>query len=76
MEEYGWACEVDQHAYGFPTRKRTWLYYVGPAPAVTLAEAPDAGRGCENLHSGHRSKTPPAFRDLLLTLARAAAPFA
>lgn len=69
----GWTCEVDQHAYGFLTRKRTWLYYVGPEPTIELRSAPDAGRGCERLWSTARSTTPPEFRDVLLSLARATA---
>lgn len=66
----GWAIEVDQHAYGFPTRKVTWLYCVG-VPCDVL-RAPDAGRGCETLWSTERSKTPPALRDALLEMARSA----
>jgi hypothetical protein len=27
-----YVCEVDQHAYGFPGRKTTWLYAVGVEP--------------------------------------------
>ncbi len=28
----GWTCYVEQHAYGHPARKATWLYYVGDDP--------------------------------------------
>ena len=67
----GWAIEVDQHAYGFPTRKLTWLYCVGvPVDMLTAATATNVG--CETLWSTERSKTPPAFRDVLLELARSA----
>lgn len=62
------AIELDQHAYGFPTRKLTWLYCVGVAPAAIRA-ASDCGRGCETLWSTQRSKTPPAFRDALIAMA-------
>jgi hypothetical protein len=36
-------CELDQHAYGFPGRKRTWLYAVGidPAPLDFTPAPPD-----------------------------------
>lgn len=67
----GWVCEIDQHLYGFPTRKLTWLFYNGAYPPQMPAEPSRATRGCETLWSTERSKTPPAFRDLLLSLARA-----
>lgn len=67
----GWVIELDQHAYGFPTRKLTWLYCVG-VPA-DIRSAVDCGRGCETLWSTERSKTPPPFRDVLLEMARSAA---
>ncbi len=70
LAEHGWAAEVDQHAYGFPTRKATWLYCVG-VPGELLT-APIAARGCETLWSTERSKTPIAFRDVLLEMARSA----
>ena len=68
----GWVCEVDQHLYGFPTRKATWLYYVGPDPTGVDLRRSHATRGCETLWSTERSKTPPAFRDVLLAMARTA----
>lgn len=81
----GLSCEVDQRHYGHRVRKPTWLYYVGPEPPVLTwgphpskgEPSPRGGRnGCgyltvESIHST-RSKTPPAFRDLLVELARAA----
>lgn len=69
----GWVCEIDQHLYGFPTRKLTWLFYSGDDPPAMPAQPSRATRGCETLWSTERSKTPPAFRDLLLDLARRAA---
>lgn len=67
----GWSVEVDQHAYGFPTRKVTWLYCVGARP-TDLLSGPVASKGCETLWSTERSKTPVMFRDALIALARSA----
>jgi hypothetical protein len=72
LGEPGAAVEVDQWLYGFPTRKRTWLY-AASVELVGLRDGPVlATRGCENLHSGHRSRTPATFRDVLLDMARRA----
>lgn len=78
----GWVCEVSQTPYGHRARKLTWLYYVGPLPPPPLnwTRPPHTARlsWCEN-HSKakveimgrrERNATPPAFRDLLLSLAR------
>ncbi len=72
----GWTTEVDQAEYGHPCRKMTWLYYHGPEPP-TLRWG--GGRMREkqtdrNGGGGHdtRSRTPPAFRDVLLAMARTA----
>lgn len=71
----GWTCEVDQRQYGCETNKPTWLYYVGsPPPMLLWGRAPRSeltvgrrrGWGREHL----RSRTPAAFRDVLLGLAR------
>lgn len=72
IAENGWAVEVDQHTYGFPTRKLTWLYAVGVHPVDLLYALQSPKRGCETLWSTERSKTPPAFRDVLLAMARSA----
>ena len=82
----GWVCEVSQTAYGHRARKLTWLYYVGDTPPVALdwSRPKHSARVsmCEN-HGrskvelmGHREclATPPAFRDLLLSIARNARP--
>jgi hypothetical protein len=69
----GWAIEVDQYPYGFPTRKRTWLYSVGVQPVDLLVALKTPTRGCETLWSTERSKTPAGFRDVLLYMAAAAA---
>ncbi len=68
----GWVCQIDQHLYGFPTRKLTWLYFAGDEPPQMPGVRSTAERGCETLWSTERSKTPPAFRDVLLDMARTA----
>ena len=71
-----WVGHVDQAAYGHPCNKPTWLYYVGDTPPLLLdmseprrvrTVAQDGGGGRDQ-----RSRTPPAFRDVLLDLARSA----
>ncbi len=74
FSDEGYTSVVDQWHYGFPTRKLTWLYYVGDDPPELIWRRADAGRGCETLWSTERSKTPPAFRDVLLEMARSASP--
>lgn len=82
----GWTCEVDQAHWGHRANKRTWLYYAGPPPPPLRAgRAPFTGITVRNDGGGHthpdgthgsraqRSRTPPAFRDALLDLARSAA---
>lgn len=79
----GWVTEVSQSAYGCPARKRTWLYLHGDPLPLDWRDAPGelvvgagvyvgeaAGRG--RLQKKHASSTPPAFRDMLLSLARSA----
>jgi hypothetical protein len=77
----GWTCHVDQSHFGHPACKGTWLYVSGvsqlpafpsrfaPGRAVTTTTHDNGGGG-----RGTRSKTPPAFRDALLDMARSAAP--
>jgi hypothetical protein len=70
----GWATEVDQAAYGHPCHKLTWLYYVGPNPPKLDWRSLDTGRRVHDDGGGgrdQRSRTPQAFRDLLVDLARA-----
>ena len=82
----GWVTEVDQGAYGHRARKRTWLYVNGPEPApldwmVFESDAIVSGfthqkKGqhvaCEHrrVRPAEASRTPIAFRDVLLELAR------
>lgn len=80
----GWVCEVSQAAYGHKARKLTWLYYVGDAPPSLDWSRPEAeawvsqcanhgdGGGRERLTKKAASATPPAFRELLLAMARSA----
>ena len=80
----GWACHVEQGWYGHPAPKATWLYYVGPPPPpLRWGDAPLAmvdscpsvgrtrGRTVEVLTKLERRETPPAFAELLLSLANA-----
>jgi hypothetical protein len=79
----GWVTEVQQGAYGHRARKRTWLYYVGanptaldwstPAPSATVSFMTNHGGGnLPRLSKKEAKATPPAFRDLLINLARTA----
>jgi hypothetical protein len=75
--EREWVCEVWQSAYGHAARKRTWLYYVGPKP-FDLRWERNSGthqvgwfdRNKPTLSKKEASRTPIAFRDELLRLAR------
>ena len=79
----GWTTEVSQAAYGHRARKLTWLYYVGPMPPPLNWSVPEPTAQvsfCKNhgnsplprLSKKEASRTPPAFRDLLLELAKRA----
>jgi len=74
----GWVCEVAQSAYGHRARKLTWLYYVGAGAPPPLNWARPEGtaqigrfdRRKPTIAGRAASATPPAFRELLLSLAR------
>jgi hypothetical protein len=53
--------------------KPTWLYYVGSVPPPPLDwREPRTGRTVDGVTSAWRNPTPPAFRDVLLEMARTA----
>jgi hypothetical protein len=74
-----WLCEVDQATYGHRATKRTWLVFHGGAPPIVNWRRT---RGTHQiggfdvtlpqLPKRERALTPPAFRDLLLSIARSA----
>lgn len=78
----GWATEVSQSAYGHRARKRTWLYYVGkvappllnwsePEPTAQVSWCKNHGNSSlPRLGKKEAQRTPIAFRDLLLSIAR------
>lgn len=83
-----WTCEVWQSAYGHRCAKATWLYYFGPKAPLPLDWSRAEGThriGYADSKPGQpspkpavskreASATPIAFRDVLLALARNAAP--
>lgn len=78
----GLSTEVSQSAYGHRARKRTWLYYVGDASPPELNWSDDPGEAWVSwgdhdrypdqprLTKREAKATPPAFRDVLIGLAR------
>jgi|SRR6185312_5677667 len=76
----GWTCRVDQSCYGHRAQKPTWLYAVRcklPSLNWKREKRPDPdGRSRRGILAlmDHRERdaTPPAFRDLLLSLASTA----
>jgi hypothetical protein len=73
-----WVCEVWQSAYGHKARKRTWLIYVGKRPPFELDWSRNPGthqvgwfdRIKPTLSKSEASRTPAAFADVLIALAR------
>jgi hypothetical protein len=84
----GWTCYVEQARYGHSAKKATWLYAHGvELPSLRWGYVPDTevkalvswcgnhvkiGEVRPRLGKAAASKTPPAFRDLLLSIARSA----
>ena len=79
----GWACQVDQGHYGHKAPKSTWLYAygVGDLPSMHWGRSAaemrlnswypkETGRVArKEIPKADRIATPPAFRDLLLSIA-------
>ena len=80
LYDEGWVCEVDQRHYGHEARKPTWLYlHGGNPPAMAWGRAERSDKTIQASYGGGRrqairSRTPPAFRDALLAMARTAQP--
>jgi hypothetical protein len=83
----GWTAQVEQGHYGHPARKATWLYAHGvdlpdlkwgrgPPPTAWVStdrpRAVLAKLGIRQLNKSETGASPPAFRDLLLSIARTA----
>lgn len=75
-----WVTEVDQGRYGHRARKRTWLLYAGFSLPPLLDWRPAKGslqigrfdRKKDVMAQAEALATPPAFRDLLLSIAATA----
>lgn len=86
----GWSAQIEQRNYGHRARKATWLYCFGvehppvlkwgkgPAPEAWISadrpRAELAARGIGQLSKKEAKATPHPFRDILLSIARAAVP--
>jgi len=82
LTDPGMVTEISQVMYGHRARKRTWLYAVGVQPLdLQWGERPGRVVVGAGVHTGECAgrgraerdvRTPPAFRDVLVTLARSA----
>ena len=81
------SCYIEQGRYGAPVKKATWLYaYDVKLPELRWGYEADCdvrdgsgggtnhGSWREHRSSGKTAITPPAFRDVLLAMARSAVP--
>lgn len=82
----GWSCYVEQHAYGHAARKATWLYAFGVSqPPLKWGRTSGAtatvtwcmnrdwrGASLPRIGKSVAARTPIAFRDELLNIARGA----
>jgi len=77
----GWVAEVSQSSWGHRARKRTWLYLVGCVPPPLDWTSPegtawvswgghDKYPDVPRLSKREAKASPPAFRDLLIDMAR------
>lgn len=79
----GWSMQVDQCAWGHRARKRTWLYFVGVQRDLAAPLTGGVPTHCVNssnkgsvlleLSAAGRRRTPPAFAEWLVQLARSVA---
>lgn len=84
--EGGWTCHVEQGHYGHPAKKATWLYAVGcELPSLDWRTSLDveskalvswcgnrvrSGESRPRVGKASASKTPEAFREILIAMAR------
>lgn len=83
----GWVTHVEQRNYGHRARKATWLYAFGLEPPTLRWETPEkpeawisadrpraelAALGIAQLSKREAKATPPAFRDVLISIASSA----
>lgn len=78
----GWSVELDQVSWGHRARKTTWLYVVGVGPSDVAVLRGGTPTHCVNSRNKHtallelsaqgRRRTPPAFAEFLVGIARRA----
>lgn len=79
LDDQGWSCWVEQGNYGHPYRKPTWLYAYGvDLPQLAWGRGPGLSLQHRDPTMSQTQRlrlllpTPPAFRDVLLAMARTA----